>query len=130
MLKSLVGILLFIFIFIAIIALAVLRFIYKGVKYAKEAQQQYEDTGGKRFNRREYIKYQQEKREKNPFGDDYFKSSDEGGTKKKGTKQSTTRRTTTTDSGVTIIDDRDMEEKRKIFDHDDGEYTDFVEIKD
>ena len=65
----------------------------------------------------------------NAFGSDYFKSSSKKKEKKeqKAQKESTTRRTTTS-SGVTIIDDRDTEGKRKIFDHSDGEYVEFEEV--
>jgi hypothetical protein len=42
-------------------------------------------------------------------------------------KESTARKTTTS-SGVTIIDGRDQEDKRKIFDHNDGEYVEFEEV--
>ena len=44
------------------------------------------------------------------------------------TDNKNTARRTTTSSGVTIIDDRDSEEKRKIFDHSDGEYVEFEEV--
>ena len=63
-------------------------------------------------------------RDKNPFGDDYFKGKQQEPNQE---KKDTARRTATS-SGVTIIDGRDQEEKRKIFDHSDGEYVEFEEV--
>ena len=82
-----------------------------------------------------------EQKEKNPFGDDYFKSSeDPQQSQQRGpqrgrqkTQQKTqqqadknTARRTTTSSGVTIIDEREAD--KKIFNHDDGEYVEFEEV--
>lgn len=129
MLKGLASIVLFIIIFIIIIALVILRFIYKGYRNIKEVQEEIINSGGKRYSRQEYIRHQREQRDKNPFGDDYFKSSDSSKKEQKEEKQKTTRRTTTS-SGVTIIDDREAEEKKKIFDNTDGEYVEFEEVGD
>ena len=131
MLKGVLGIFIFILIFIAIVVAVVISFMYKGIRNIKEAQEQFIKTGGKKFNRQEYIRYQREQKEKNPFDKDYFKSS--GSSRKeepKAEKERTTRRTTTTSSGVTIIDDREVEEKKKIFDNNDGEYVEFEEVHD
>ena len=73
----------------------------------------------------QYEQREQSRRDKNPFGDDYFKGT---GEQQQTEKQNTARKTTTTSSGVTIIDDRDSEDKRKIFDHSDGEYVEFEEV--
>ena len=128
MLKGVLAFFIFGLIFIVIIALAVLRFIYKGYRSVRDVQEEILNNGGKRFSRGEYIRYQREQRDKNPFGNDYFKSANSSKSKEqKEDKQKTTRRTTTS-SGVTIIDDREVEEKKKIFDHDDGEYVEFVEV--
>ena len=43
--------------------------------------------------------------------------------------QQSQRRTTQTSEGVTIIDERSTEERRKIFTQDEGEYVDFTEEK-
>lgn len=154
MLKGIAGILIFGLIFIAIIIMVVLFFVYKGYRSVREAQEDFiKSSGGKRYSRQEYLRYQKENKERNPFGDDYFKSAGSGGssndkgsaTRKPGgsfgrkggaqqqqqpktEQQQTTTRKTTTSSGVTIIDDRDTEEKRKIFDHSDGEYVEFEEV--
>jgi len=124
-----VKILIFGLIFIAIIALLVLRFLYKGFRNIRDVQEEMLNKGGKRYSRQEYIKHQQEQRERNPFGNDYFKSSTSKKESSKSAKQNTTRRTTTTSSGVTIIDDRETDEKKKkIFDQNDGEYVEFEEV--
>ena len=129
MLKGIIGFLLFILIFIAIVAAVVIRFMYKGIRNIREAQEQFINTGGKKMNRQEYIRYQQRERERHPFDDDYFKSCNSGKKKEKQKEKQTTTRKTTTDSGVTIIDDREAEEKKKIFDHNDGEYVEFEEVR-
>ena len=127
MLKGIVAIILFILIAAAVVVALVIRFMYKGVRNLKEIQEEIINTGGKKFSRQEYIRYQQRKQSgKNPFSKDYFKSTDDGKKKQAG-KQTTTRKTTT-DSGVTIIDE--SEEKKKIFDNNDGEYVEFEEIHD
>lgn len=66
------------------------------------------------------------------FKDDYFKSADEEKPKPKQEepKKEATARRTTTDSGVTIIDDRSGQQAdKKIFDDNEGEYVDYVEVK-
>ena len=126
MLKAIIGIILFLFIATAIVAAVVIRFMYKGVRNLKEIQEEIINTGGKKMNRQEYIRYQQRERDRHPFDDDYFKSSDSGKKKEKQKEKQTTTRRTTTDSGVTIIDDRETD--KKIFDHDDGEYVEFEEV--
>ena len=128
MLKGLVSVLLFILIFIAIVAAVIIAIMYKGVRNIKEAQEQFIKTGGKKFNRQEYIRYQREQREKNPFDKDYFKSSGSSKREEPKTEKENTTRRTTTSSGVTIIDDRETEGKKKIFDNNDGEYVEFEEV--
>ena len=100
-----------------------------GIRYLIDIYQ-FINKNEKRYSRTEYMRYQNEQRDKNPFGKDYFKSS--GSSKKdksKAQKETTTRRETTTNSGVTIIDDRETEEKKKIFDNSDGEYVEYEEVK-
>ena len=64
------------------------------------------------------------------FDKDYFKGA--GKQQQQRGPESNTRRTTTTTTGegVTIIDERPHEEKRKIFEQEEGEYVDFTEVKD
>lgn len=128
------AILLFILIAIAIIVMVIINFAYRSIKKIREAA---EDS---------YYIHQKrkEQKEKNPFGDDYFKSagnrnqgtrtqrqytsSAQSGQSRNTRQEQTTARKTTTSSGVTIIDDRETEEKKKIFDHNDGEYVEFTEV--
>jgi hypothetical protein len=128
MLKGLVSIIIFGIIFIAIIAMVVLRFIYKGYRSVREVQDQILNNGGKRYSRGEYIRNQREQQDKNPFGNDYFKSASSTKSNKQKKEQHKTTRSTTTSSGVSIIYDREVEEKKKIFDHNDGEYVEFEEV--
>lgn len=128
MLKGIVAVILFFLIAIAIVVAVVLRFMYKGVRNMKEIQEEIINTGGKKFSRQDYIRYQRQQSGKNAFDKDYFKSSDSGKKKQSQAEKQTTTRKTTTDSGVTIIDDRESEEKKKIFDNNDGEYVEFEEV--
>lgn len=146
--KTIITVIVFGLILLAIIAMVVINFTYKGIRKLKEEVEENYYRNQKR----------KEQKEKNPFGDDYFKSapSTKSNTKAKGKRtegeyqqatqsrqqattgqQGTSRhqaekektaRSTTTGSGVTIIDDREVEGKRKIFDHSDGEYVEFEEV--
>ena len=115
MIKFIIGAIIFGLIAIAIIVMLVINFTYRSVK---KLRQEMEDN---------YYRNQKQKEQKakNPFGDDYFKGTQQE--QPQAEKKDTARRTTTS-SGVTIIDDRDQEDKRKIFDHSDGEYVEFEEV--
>lgn len=141
--QTIIAVVVFGLIFIAILVMVIINFTYKSIKKLREAAEE------------SYYRHQKmkEQKEKNPFGDDYFKSStsknnqrnareqhqyqqaktnrtktnDPFQTADKAAQEETARRTTTS-SGVTIIDDRDSEDKRKIFDHSDGEYVEFEEV--
>ena len=56
MLKGVLAFLIFGLIFIVIIALVVLRFIYKGYRSVRDVQEEILNNGGKRFSRGEYIR--------------------------------------------------------------------------
>lgn len=140
--KIIIAAIVFGLIIIAIIVMVVINFTYKGIRKLRE---EVEDN---------YYRYQKlkEQKEKNPFGDDYFKSASTTKSKPKTKAKSDqqerpkervqerpyerpqtkaeekTARSQTASSGVTIIDDRDAEDKRKIFDHSDGEYVEFEEV--
>jgi hypothetical protein len=137
--KIIIGAIVFGLIIISIIVMVVINFTYRGVKKLKE---QAED---------DYYRHQKEKeqKEKHPFGKDYFKSAapkkqqtttrpnkpKEERPRQQQTAESdfqkeTARSTKTTDrkSNVTIIDDRQTGNKRKIFDDQDGEYVEFEEV--
>ena len=128
MIKFIIGAIIFGLIALAIIILVVINFTYKGVRQMRKAVEDQFELHQKR----------KEQKEKNPFGDDYFKSSDgpQQQARQRGpqrgrqqsqqqTNQKTARRTTTS-SGVTIIDEREAD--KKIFNHDDGEYVEFEEV--
>ena len=136
--KTIFAAIIFGLIIIAIIVMVVINFTYKGVRKLRE---EVEDSYYRSQKRKE-------QKEKNPFGDDYFKSASttksKPKTKTKSDKQDYTQerpqerpqtkaeektaRSQTASSSVTIIDDRDVEDKRKIFDHSDGEYVEFEEV--
>jgi FKBP-type peptidyl-prolyl cis-trans isomerase len=126
MIKFIIGALIFGLIALAIIVLVVINFTYKSFRQLRKAAEDQFELHQRR----------KEQKEKNPFGDDYFKSTDgpqqqnrqrrqqSGG--QQTAKENTARRTTTTSSGVTIIDEREAD--KKIFSHDDGEYVEFEEV--
>ena len=140
--KTIIAAIVFGLIIIAIIVMVVINFTYKGIRKLKE---EVEDN----YYRSQKLK---EQKERNPFGDDYFKSASTSKVKPKPKAKSDqqerpkervqerpyerpqtkaeekTARSQTASSGVTIIDDRDAEDKRKIFDHSDGEYVEFEEV--
>ena len=127
MFKFIIGAIIFGLIALAVIILVVINFTYKGVRQMRKAAQDQFELNQKR----------KEQKEKNPFGEDYFKSSDgsqqQFGQKRQQRGQQTTQqadkktaRRTTTSSGVTIIDEREAD--KKIFNHDDGEYVEFEEV--
>ena len=130
--QVILGIIVFGLIAIAVIVILVINFMYRNVKRLREDAEDYLYRRGKR----------NEQKERNPFGEDYFKSSRKPGaqgTKSRGsrtssssssfesesTEQKTARRTTTS-GGVTIIDER--HEDKKIFDKGDDEYVEFEEV--
>ena len=125
--QVILGIIVFGLIAIAIIVMLVINFMYRNVKRLREAAEDFIYRRGKR----------NEQKERNPFGEDYFKSSrkpgQQGGRRTGGyyssadgsTEQKTARRTTTS-GGVTIIDER--QEDKKIFDKGDDEYVEFEEV--
>lgn len=123
MFKFIIGLIIFGLIALAIIILIVINFTYKGVRQMRKAAQDQWELNQKR----------KEQKEKNPFGDDYFKSADGPRTSQKSNQtrysqqsEKTTTRKTTTSGGVTIIDEREAD--KKIFSHDDGEYVEFEEV--
>ena len=122
------GIIVFGLIAIAIIVILVINFMYRNVKRLREDAEDFLYRRGKR----------NEQKERNPFGEDYFKSSRKPGaqgaksrdsrtssSESESTERKTARRTTTS-GGVTIIDERP--EDKKIFDKADDEYVEFEEV--
>ena len=152
MIKLIIGAIIFGLIAIAVIVMLVINFTYRSIKklrqeaednyYRNQKQKEQKERrpfgddyfkgskGGPRQSRTQaqYEQREQARREqRNPFGDDYFKSTQQEQPRQQADKKDTARKTTTS-SGVTIIDDRDTEDKRKIFDHSDGEYVEFEEV--
>ena len=128
-LLTILGIVLFIIIVMAILFHKSISQFRKMLKQAAEAREARriaeEEEYFKRTSTKHYHKDEEEDAPK--FHDDYFKSSDPEEPQQK-PQQETTARKTKTDSGVTIIDDRS--EDKKIFTHDDGEYVEFEEVHD
>ena len=141
MIKFIIGAIIFGLIALAIIILVIINFTYKGVRKLKEEVEE-------SYYRNQKIK---EQKERNPFGEDYFKSastpkkpktkSDKNDKSDKQQQQQQQRQQQQSEkektaqsnpegSRVTIIDDRDVEDKRKIFDNSDGEYVEFEEVHD
>ena len=133
--QTIIAAIVFGLILIAVIVMIVISSAYKGVRKIK---QEAEDNYYRSQKRKE-------QKEKNPFGDDYFKSASSKKQRAKSQyqprqepfqekvrqeqpKEDTARSTTTTSSGVTIIDDRGSDEKRKIFERSDDEYVEFEEV--
>ena len=130
--QVILGIIVFGLIAIAIIVILVINFMYRNVKRLREDAEDFLYRRGKR----------NEQKERNPFGEDYFKSSRKPGAqgaKSRGSRTSSssssfesestepkTARRTTTSGGVTIIDER--QEDKKIFDKGDDEYVEFEEV--
>ena len=126
--QVILGIIVFGLIAIAIIVILVINFMYRNVKRLREDAEDFLYRRGKR----------NEQKERNPFGEDYFKSSRKPGAqgaKSRGSRTSSsesesterkTARRTTTSGGVTIIDER--QEDKKIFEKGDDEYVEFEEV--
>ena len=133
--QTIIAVIVFGLILISVIVMIVIYLAYKGVRKIK---QEAEDNYYRSQKRKE-------QKEKTPFGDDYFKSASSKKQRAKSQyqprqepfqekvrqeqpKEDTARSTTTTSSGVTIIDDRGSDEKRKIFERSDDEYVEFEEV--
>ena len=117
----LLGIFVFLIAIVLVVLLVVLHFLHRGWRlFRRTMRGDYTDEEVERMSN----KYYREPDAK--FGADYFKSS--GSTTGSHGGQQRTYTTTTTDEGVTIVDRRNPQErKRKIFTHDEGEYVEFEE---
>jgi predicted Holliday junction resolvase-like endonuclease len=132
--QTIIAAIVFGLILITAFVMIVIYLSYKGIRKLKQEAEENYYRNQKR----------KEQKEKYPFGEDYFKSA--SSKKQQARSQYQTRqepyqekvrqeqpkedtaRSKTTSSGVTIIDDRSSDEKRKIFDRSDGEYVDFEEV--
>ena len=134
--KTFVAFIVFGFIALAVIAIIVINVLYRNMKRMRENVEDYMYRRGRR----------QEAKERNPFGEDYFKSAKSSGNRTtrttyrdkqgnvhvetvyvNGEKVNKTTRRTTTSGGVTIVDERPDE--KKIFEKGDDEYVEFEEVK-
>jgi len=125
----------FLLIFLTVIVMIVLAYIRRGVKKIKQAVTgDYDDEEA--FRRMADKHYRQ--KESPQFDKDYFKSKT-GSTTSDGKQQQarpqqqqqqqTKRQARSTQAGnVTIIDERDPREQRKIFNDNEGEYVEFEEV--
>lgn len=117
-----IGIIVFLFALVAVVLLVVFSYVIRGWRlFRRTMRGDYTDEEVERMSNKYY-------REPDAnFGADYFRTTNRpkgnaGGQRSRSTK------TTTTDEGVTIIDQRaPQERKRKIFTHDEGEYVEFEE---
>ena len=132
--QTIIAAIIFGLILITAFVMIVIYLSYKGIRKLKQEAEENYYRNQKR----------KEQKEKYPFGEDYFKSA--SSRKQQARSQYQTRqepyqenvrqeqpkedtaRSKTTSSGVTIIDDRSSDEKRKIFDRSDGEYVEFEEV--
>ena len=132
--QTIIAAIVFGLILISAFVMIVIYLSYKGIRKLKQEAEENYYRNQKR----------KEQKEKNPFGEDYFKSASSKKQQVKSQYQphqepyqekvrqeqpkEDTARSKTTSSGVTIIDDRSSDEKRKIFDRSDGEYVEFEEV--
>ena len=133
--QTIIAAIVFGLILITAIIMIVIYLSYKGVRKIKQEAEENYYRNQKR----------KEQKEKYPFGEDYFKSASskkqqakphyqtyqepyQEKVRQEQPKEDTARSTTTTSSGVTIIDDRGSDEKRKIFERSDDEYVEFEEV--
>ena len=132
--QTIIAAIVFGLILISAFVMIVIYLSYKGIRKLKQEAEENYYRNQKR----------KEQKEKYPFGEDYFKSASSRKQQARSqyqTRQETyqenvrqeqpkedTARSKTTSSGVTIIDDRSSDEKRKIFDRSDDEYVEFEEV--
>ena len=132
--QTIIAAIVFGLILITAFVMIVIYLSYKGIRKLKQEAEENYYRNQKR----------KEQKEKYPFGEDYFKSASSRKQQARSqyqTRQETyqenvrqeqpkedTARSKTTSSGVTVIDDRSSDEKRKIFDRSDGEYVEFEEV--
>ena len=132
--QTIIAAIVFGLILITAFVMIVIYLSYKGIRKLKQEAEENYYRNQKR----------KEQKEKNPFGEDYFKSASskkqqvksqyqprqatyQGKVRQEPPKEDTAR-SKTTSSGVTVIDDRSSDEKRKIFDRSDDEYVEFEEV--
>ena len=147
--EIIIGAIVFGLIVIAIIVMVIINFTYRSIKkrredmeddyyqHLKEKEQKEKHPFGKDYFKSAAPKKQQPKAkpayqssEPKPKQQERPKPQEQASqqTAEQDFQKETARRTVTTDSNVTIIDDRQTGDKRKIFDDKDGEYVEFEEV--
>ena len=147
--EIIIGAIVFGLIIIAIIVMVVINFTYRSVKkmreqmdddryhQMKEKEHKEKHPFGKDYFKSAAPKKQQttarpanKQQEEKPKQQERPKPQEQARqqTAEQDFQKETARRTVTTDSNVTIIDDRQTGDKRKIFDDKDGEYVEFEEV--
>ena len=132
--QTIIAAIVFGLILITAFVMIVIYLSYKGIRKLKQEAEENYYRNQKR----------KEQKEKYPFGEDYFKSASSRKQQARSQYQTyqepyqekvrqeqpkeDTARSKTTSSGVTVIDDRSSDEKRKIFDRSDDEYVEFEEV--
>ena len=125
--EIIIGAIVFGLIIIAIIVMVIINFSYRSVKhpfgkdYFKSAAPKKQQPKAKPAYQSSEPKPKQQER---PKPQEQARQQ----TAEQDFQKETARRTVTTDSNVTIIDDRQTGDKRKIFDDKDGEYVEFEEV--
>ena len=123
------AVIIFLIAFLAVVILTALFYVRKAfIRFRQHLTGDYDDETVKRMS----DKYYRGEGEGPQFDKNYFKGS--GGRQRysrpSGQQQqqsASQQRTTTTQEGVTIIDGRTRENRKKIFEDSEGEYVEFVE---
>lgn len=132
--RFLLSLLFLIFVILLAVAMLILHFLRRGVKNLQDAAQRaMEDEEA--FKRMSDKHYRHRKSSGAAFDEDYFKTtksqsagcSDSFDSQYDTAKEQSQARTTTTSEGVTIIDERSRNERKKIFADNEGEYVTFTE---
>ena len=120
------GVIGFLLLFVALLVVVALYYLRKGVIRFRKAMTG--DLDDEETFRRMTDKHYRGK-DTPEFDKDYFKSAGSSSRAKTSSESTDSYRTTTTTAeGVTIIDGRPRENRRKIFDSQEGEYVDYQEV--
>lgn len=115
-------IIIFVIVILAIAAavLVALYYLRKGYRFIKRVANG--EMTEEEFERLSKKNYRSKNSDGPKFDDDYFKSANKG-------QQKDSNRTFRTADGITITDQRNSHQSKKIFAQDEGEYIDFKEVK-
>ena len=126
--KFIFGIIGFLLLVVAVMVMIGLAYLRRGIIKVKKVMTG--DLDDEEIFRRMADKHYRPKTGDPNFDKDYFKRAN--GSNKQHTPppgEQYTRRTTTTAEGVTIIDDRVEDNRKKIFDDSEGEYVEYQEVE-